>query len=123
MSRRSKPKLGWFRALARYYRDPSASTLGKLVVFAALIYAVVPIDLIPDVPVVGWLDDLGVMGLATAWLARVVSRYRDPQMLERSADNEQAPPSDASTESPRSEQAPPSGRGDWGSSRAARAHS
>ena len=74
-----RPKLGWFRALVRYYRDPSASVLGKLVIFAALIYAVVPVDLIPDVPVVGWLDDLGVMGLASAWLARVVARYRLPE--------------------------------------------
>ena len=62
--------------MARYYRDPSASTLGKLVIFLAMIYVVVPVDLIPDVPIVGWLDDIGVMGLATAWLARVVSRYR-----------------------------------------------
>lgn len=73
---RSRPRIGWLRALARYYRDPSASTLGKLVIFLALVYVVCPVDLIPDVPVVGWLDDLGVMGLATAFLARVVARYR-----------------------------------------------
>ena len=79
---RSRPKIGWFRALGRYYRDPSASLLGKLVIFAALVYAVVPIDLIPDVPVIGWLDDLGVMGLATAWLGRVVARYRTAEELQ-----------------------------------------
>lgn len=73
---RPRPKIGWFRALARYYRDPSASSLGKLVIFLALLYVVMPVDLIPDVPVVGWLDDLGVMGLATAWLGRIVTRYR-----------------------------------------------
>ena len=73
---RRTPKLGYLRALGRYYRDPSASVLGKLVVFAAAVYAVVPVDLIPDVPVVGWLDDLGVMGLATWWLLRVAKRYR-----------------------------------------------
>ncbi|MBX3221301.1 MAG: DUF1232 domain-containing protein [Labilithrix sp.] len=78
---RPRPKIGWFRALRRYYRDPSASLLGKLVIFFALIYAVVPIDLIPDVPIVGWLDDLGVMGLATAWLLKVVARYRSPDEL------------------------------------------
>jgi uncharacterized membrane protein YkvA (DUF1232 family) len=73
---RHRPRLGWFRALSRYYRDPSASVAGKLVMFFALIYVVVPIDLIPDVPFVGWLDDIGVMGLASAWLGRVVARYR-----------------------------------------------
>ncbi len=72
----SRPKIGWFRALFRYYRDPSASTVGKLVIFLALVYVIAPIDLIPDVPIVGWLDDIGVMGLATAYLARVVARYR-----------------------------------------------
>ena len=76
-------KIGWFRALIRYYRDPSASVLGKLVIFVALVYAIVPVDLIPDVPVIGWLDDLGVMGLASAWLARVVARYRLPEGLSQ----------------------------------------
>jgi uncharacterized membrane protein YkvA (DUF1232 family) len=71
-----RPRLGWFAALARYYKDPSASILGKLVALLAVVYVIVPVDLVPDVPVVGWLDDIGVMGLATAWLARVVARYR-----------------------------------------------
>lgn len=84
-------KLGWFRGLYRYYRDPSASPLGKLVVLFAAIYVVLPVDLIPDVPFIGWLDDIGVMGLATAWLARSVSRYRAPHELatgeERDSEN------------------------------------
>jgi uncharacterized membrane protein YkvA (DUF1232 family) len=71
-------KVGFLRALGRYYKDPSASILGKLVVFLAAIYVVCPVDLIPDVPIVGWLDDIGVMGLATAFLWRVVGRYRNP---------------------------------------------
>ncbi len=70
-------KVGWFRALKLYYQDPSRSTLGKLVVFFALIYVISPVDLIPDVPFIGWLDDLGVFGLATAWLTRTISHYRD----------------------------------------------
>jgi uncharacterized membrane protein YkvA (DUF1232 family) len=72
-------KVGFFRALSRYYKDPSASIFGKLVVFLAAIYVVCPVDLIPDVPIVGWLDDIGVMGLATAVLWRVVGRYRNPE--------------------------------------------
>jgi uncharacterized membrane protein YkvA (DUF1232 family) len=88
MSRSSstRPKIGWVRALLRYYRDPSASVLGKLVIFLALIYVVVPVDLIPDVPIVGWLDDIGVMGLATAWLGRVAARYREAEALPRADD-------------------------------------
>jgi uncharacterized membrane protein YkvA (DUF1232 family) len=70
-------RVGWFRALARYYRDPSASILGKLVALVAALYAVLPFDLVPDVPIIGWLDDLGVMGLASAWLFHAVGRYRE----------------------------------------------
>jgi uncharacterized membrane protein YkvA (DUF1232 family) len=73
---RSVRRIGWFRALGRYYRDPSASVLGRLVAFFAAIYVVLPVDLIPDVPLIGWADDLGVMGLATMWLSHVVGRYR-----------------------------------------------
>jgi uncharacterized membrane protein YkvA (DUF1232 family) len=72
----SRPRLGWFAALARYYKDPSASVIGKLAALLAIVYVIVPVDLVPDVPLFGWLDDIGVMGLATAWLAGVVHRYR-----------------------------------------------
>ena len=40
-----------------------------IIVLLALIYVISPLDLIPDViPVIGWLDDLGVL----AWAARQV---------------------------------------------------
>ena len=71
-------KIGRARALVRYFRDREASLLGKLFVLAALVYVVSPVDLIPDaIPIVGWLDDLGVMSLAVAWMWRVVGRYRE----------------------------------------------
>ena len=84
-------RIGRARALYRYFRDPAASVFGKLFVLAALIYVVSPVDAIPDViPVVGWLDDVGVMSLAVAWMWRVVGRYREPgRLLESQAE---APP-------------------------------
>lgn len=72
----SRDRIGFLRAVGRYYRDPTASVLGKLVGLVAVLYVVVPVDLIPDIPFVGWLDDLGVVGLATAWLTRRVRPYR-----------------------------------------------
>lgn len=40
-----------------------------IIVLLALLYVISPLDLIPDViPVIGWLDDLGVL----AWAARQV---------------------------------------------------
>jgi uncharacterized membrane protein YkvA (DUF1232 family) len=71
-----RPTIGRLRALVRYFRDPSAGLLGKGFVLAAVVYVICPIDLIPDVPIVGWLDDLGVASVAMAWLGRVSARYR-----------------------------------------------
>lgn len=76
-SRPRRVRIGRARALVPYFRDPSASVLGKLFVLATVAYVIWPVDLIPDVPIVGWLDDLGFATLATAWLARVVGRYRN----------------------------------------------
>ncbi|CAN5924523.1 DUF1232 domain-containing protein [soil metagenome] len=71
-------RIGRARALYRYFRDPAASIVGKLFVLLALVYVLSPVDAIPDVlPVVGWLDDIGVMSLAVAWMWKVVGRYRE----------------------------------------------
>lgn len=45
-----------------------------IIALLALLYILSPLDLIPDViPVVGWLDDLGVL----AWAARQVFFKKD----------------------------------------------
>jgi uncharacterized membrane protein YkvA (DUF1232 family) len=76
-------RIGRARALVRYFRDPRPSIFGKLFVLAAVLYAISPVDVIPDVvPVVGWLDDIGVMSLAVAWMWRIVGRYRDASVVQ-----------------------------------------
>lgn len=40
-----------------------------LLILAALLYVVSPVDLVPDVPGVGWLDDLIVIGLLLWFLS------------------------------------------------------
>lgn len=82
----SRAKIGRARAFVRYLRDPAASVFGKLFLVAAVAYVILPVDLIPDVPVVGWLDDMGVMTVALAWLGKVVARYRDPAEIEITVD-------------------------------------
>ena len=53
------------RLVARLFLDPRVPFFLKLVPCASLIYVVMPIDVIPDViPVLGQLDDLGVVILA-----------------------------------------------------------
>ena len=75
-------RIGRARALVRYFRDREASILGKVFVLAAVVYVISPVDLIPDAfPVIGWLDDMGVMSLAVAWMWKVVGRYREAPQL------------------------------------------
>lgn len=38
-----------------------------------LVYIISPIDLIPDIPVIGWLDDIGVGALFMAYCAHRVN--------------------------------------------------
>jgi uncharacterized membrane protein YkvA (DUF1232 family) len=80
-----RKSIGRARALVRYFKDPKAGTFGKLFVLAAVVYVICPIDLIPDVPLVGWLDDLGVASIAAAFLSRVIGRYREMPGQETAA--------------------------------------
>lgn len=74
-------RISALRAAAHFFRDPSAPVLGKLFVVLAMAYVVMPFDLIPDVvPILGWVDDLGVMGMAMAYMVRVAGRYREPSL-------------------------------------------
>ena len=75
-------KIGHLSALTQFFRDPSASLAGKLFVVLAMAYVIMPFDLIPDmIPVLGWLDDLGVMGMAMAYMVRVAGRYREASLV------------------------------------------
>lgn len=83
----SRAPIGYLSALLRFFRDPKASKVGKLFVVAVAAYVVCPIDFIPDfAPVIGWLDDLGAAGLATAYLVSVARRYRDASTREAYAE-------------------------------------
>lgn len=65
-------------AFVRFLRDREAPVLPRLFVLFALIYVISPVDLVPDaIPLLGWLDDLGVFSLALAWAARQAARYED----------------------------------------------
>ena len=78
--------LGHPRAFVRFLRDRQAPLLPRLVALFAVLYVIMPVDLIPDaIPFLGWLDDVGVMGVALAWAARHVQRYADPTLPSSSA--------------------------------------
>ena len=53
------------KAQATEKANTARMILAVIAIILAIIYVVFPIDLIPDViPVIGWLDDLIVIGLA-----------------------------------------------------------
>lgn len=61
-------RLGW-----RLLRDPRIPTWPKLLVPLAAIYVISPIDGIPDlIPLLGWADDMSVIGLILAVVAMLV---------------------------------------------------
>ncbi len=66
------------RALWRYMNDGSVSWARKSIVIGALIYFISPIDAIPDlVPVIGYLDDLGVIVAVMKFLGKEIVPYYD----------------------------------------------
>ena len=65
-------------ALVRYMRDPLVSWHRKAIVVAALIYFISPVDVIPDIaPLVGYLDDLGVITAVLKFLGHELIPYYD----------------------------------------------
>ena len=66
-------------ALVRYIRDPLVSWHRKAIVAAALIYFISPVDAIPDItPLIGYLDDLGVITALLKYLGHELIPYYDP---------------------------------------------
>jgi len=66
-------------ALVNYMRDPLVSWHRKAIVVAGLIYFISPIDAIPDItPLVGYLDDLGVITALMKYLGHELTPYYTP---------------------------------------------
>lgn len=63
-------------ALFNYMKDPFVSWQRKAIVVAGLIYFISPIDTIPDIaPLVGYLDDLGVITALLKYLGSELVPY------------------------------------------------
>lgn len=65
-------------ALVNYMRDSYVSWHRKAIVVAALIYFITPIDAVPDIaPLIGYLDDLGVITALLKFLGHELIPYYD----------------------------------------------
>jgi uncharacterized membrane protein YkvA (DUF1232 family) len=61
--------------LRAYLSDQSVGRTRKVLLVLAVVYLIVPFDVVPDViPVFGWLDDVGVLGFAAAMMMSDASR-------------------------------------------------
>ena len=70
-----------------YWASPKISFLEKFVSTGfTLAYIISPIDLIPDIPVIGWIDDIGVGVLFLAYCAYRVKNTtetkKEPEVID-----------------------------------------
>ncbi|OGU55718.1 MAG: hypothetical protein A2V66_13785 [Ignavibacteria bacterium RBG_13_36_8] len=63
-------------ALYNYFMDPDVSWHRKTIVVGALAYFIFPLDAIPDIaPLIGYLDDLGVIAALLKYLGSELIPY------------------------------------------------
>ncbi len=66
------------KALYNYFTDSSIPWHRKSIVIGALVYFIVPIDTIPDIaPLVGYLDDLGVITAVIKYMGSELIPFYD----------------------------------------------
>jgi len=66
------------KALYAYMKDPDVSWYRKAIVIMGLVYFISPIDTIPDIaPLIGYLDDLGVIAAVVKFLGSELVPYYD----------------------------------------------
>lgn len=70
--------LGHLKALRRYMMDSNVKWYRKSVVIAALLYFLTPVDAMPDfAPLLGYLDDIGVVAWTIKFLGDEITSYYD----------------------------------------------
>jgi len=68
-----------FILLLQMLKDPEfeLSNKSKLLIAGTLAYVILPIDVIPDfMPIVGWLDDVFILGYTINSLSDDIARYK-----------------------------------------------
>jgi uncharacterized membrane protein YkvA (DUF1232 family) len=65
-------------SVRNFLKDSSVAKWRKALLVGAVAYAIWPFDLIPDtIPVLGWMDDVGLLSFAIAMVWRDVKRHSD----------------------------------------------
>ncbi len=62
--------------IVRFLRDSRSDWRPKALLILSVVYLVFPFDLVPDLlPLVGWLDDLGGLTIASLYVLHASRRY------------------------------------------------
>lgn len=71
------PLLEKLSLMATYFRDPAEPLPPKLMIGAALLYLIIPTDLIPDfAPIIGLTDDVAAIGIVWNLTRDVLMNYQ-----------------------------------------------
>ena len=71
------------KQLYQFFVSSDITGMQKTLVAGALIYVIFPFDIIPDVmPVVGWLDDLGVANFALGYIFSEMDKLEAEKLSE-----------------------------------------
>ena len=70
---------GFVRKALAYVGDPAVATWRKVLgAGVAAVYVLVPFDVVPDfIPIIGWLDDLGLMGAVSWYMVRQINKHAE----------------------------------------------
>ena len=73
-----------WNGLWAFLTDGKADWKPKVTVVLAVLYLLWPLDLLPDLaPLIGWLDDIGFVGMASWYLIHATNRYMDTKNKDR----------------------------------------
>jgi uncharacterized membrane protein YkvA (DUF1232 family) len=76
MYRKDMKKLPNLNTIYRYLTDKETNWKPKALTAFALLYVLWPADLVPDIPIFGWLDDAGMIFLAGLYLSHKAKTYQ-----------------------------------------------
>jgi uncharacterized membrane protein YkvA (DUF1232 family) len=82
--------LARLKTIIALLRNPKVSKLPKFMVAGALVYLLIPVDVVPDLaPVVGWLDDLVFLLGALSMLFNAAPRAKrdEGQVIDVTAED------------------------------------
>jgi uncharacterized membrane protein YkvA (DUF1232 family) len=94
-------KLAFFDKLSlagALFRDGRVGLAPRLIALALVLYLAMPLDLIPDfIPLLGYLDDILIVGLGAVLLLRSIARHIIEEHLGRYEQKQTDKPADLQT--------------------------